>query len=89
MSNADPVLRKQFDQAVSQSKVLSERPDNASLLKLYALYKQATDGDVEDEKPGSMDFVALAKWNARSELRGTGAEDAMRKYIALVESLGG
>ncbi len=89
MSDVDPTLRKQFDQAVNHSKVLSERPDNASLLKLYALFKQATDGDVGDDKPGAMDFVAIAKWNARSELRGVGAEDAMRRYIALVESLGG
>lgn len=89
MSNADATLQAQFEQAVAQSKSLEQRPDNASLLKLYALYKQASEGDVTGERPGAMDFVAAAKWNARAQLRGTSAADAMRSYIALVESLRG
>jgi diazepam-binding inhibitor (GABA receptor modulator, acyl-CoA-binding protein) len=89
MTDADAALKTRFEQAVAQSKNLAERPDNASLLKLYALYKQASEGDVSGERPGAMDFVALAKWNARAELSGTSTADAMRSYIALVESLGG
>jgi diazepam-binding inhibitor (GABA receptor modulating acyl-CoA-binding protein) len=86
-SASNAALKEQFEQAVTRSKSLSERPDNASLLKLYALFKQATEGDVTGERPGAMDFVALAKWNARAALQGTGADDAMRAYIGLVDSL--
>jgi diazepam-binding inhibitor (GABA receptor modulating acyl-CoA-binding protein) len=89
MTQPDASLQAAFDQAVTQSKSLSERPDNASLLQLYALFKQASEGDVTGEKPGAFDFVALAKWNARAELRGTGRADAMRRYIDLVERLRG
>lgn len=89
MSNDDAKLRADFEQAVAHSKTLKERPDNASLLKLYALYKQATEGDVSGTRPGAMDFVALAKRNAREELRGVGSAQAMRRYIALVTELEG
>lgn len=80
-------LQKKFDKAVADSKKLSERPDNATLLKLYALYKQATEGDNETKKPGMMDMVGRAKWGAWDELKGTDSEDAMQQYIDLVESL--
>lgn len=89
MTLDDAALKTQFDQAVARSKTLKERPDNASLLKLYALYKQATEGDVTEARPAAMDFVALAKWNAREEVRGTSAAEAMRRYVALVEKLEG
>ena len=87
MTKNDATLQAEFEQAVAQSKTLDQRPDNASLLKLYALYKQASEGDVSGERPGALDFVALAKWNAREELRGTSAAEAMRRYIRLVEDL--
>ncbi|HYA67042.1 MAG TPA: acyl-CoA-binding protein [Burkholderiaceae bacterium] len=87
MTTDETKLKTRFDQAVTRSKTLSQRPDNASLLKLYALYKQATEGDVTGERPGAMDFVAAAKWNAREQLRGTSAVEAMRRYIELVEDL--
>ncbi|MBN8505857.1 MAG: acyl-CoA-binding protein [Burkholderiales bacterium] len=80
-------LQKKFDKAVADSKKLSERPDNETLLKLYALYKQATEGDNETKKPGMMDMVGRAKWGAWDELKGTDSEDAMQQYIDLVESL--
>jgi diazepam-binding inhibitor (GABA receptor modulating acyl-CoA-binding protein) len=80
--------KESFDQAVSQSKELSSRPDNNSLLKLYSLYKQATEGDAPDDGPTNMfDFVAKAKHEAWSKLRGTSAEDAMSQYVALVGEL--
>ena len=78
---------KKFEAAVAASKNLSERPDNATLLKLYALYKQATEGDNETKKPGMMDMVGKAKWSAWDELKGTDPKDAMQQYIDLVESL--
>jgi diazepam-binding inhibitor (GABA receptor modulator, acyl-CoA-binding protein) len=78
---------KKFEAAVAASKNLSERPDNATLLKLYALYKQATDGDNETKKPGMMDMVGKAKWSAWDELKGTTKADAMKEYIELIESL--
>ena len=80
-------LRAQFEQAVADSKNLSERPDNMTLLKLYALYKQATGGDVDGKRPGFTDMVGRAKWDAWNELKGTAGDDAMKQYIALVESL--
>lgn len=80
-------LKTRFEAAVAQSKNLSERPDNATLLKIYALYKQATSGDNADKKPGFGDMVGRAKWDAWNGLKGTGAEDAMQQYIDLIESL--
>jgi acyl-CoA-binding protein len=87
MSNDDSILKTRFEQAVEQSKNLEKRPDSANLLKLYALFKQASEGDVAGDKPGAMDFVGAAKWTARDLLRGTPAAEAMKSYIALVEEL--
>jgi len=80
-------LKDQFEAAVAESKSLPERPDNATLLKLYALYKQGSSGDAEGERPGMMDFVARAKFDAWAELKGTASEAAMQQYIDLIESL--
>jgi diazepam-binding inhibitor (GABA receptor modulator, acyl-CoA-binding protein) len=80
-------LKKKFDAAVANSKNLSERPDNATLLKLYALYKQASEGDNETKKPGMMDMVGRAKWQAWEEIKGMSSEDAMQEYVDLIESL--
>jgi acyl-CoA-binding protein len=82
-------LKTQFERAVADSKTLPERPDNATLLKLYALYKQATSGDVAGSRPGFSDMVGRAKWDAWNALKGTSAEDAMKQYVALVEELKG
>lgn len=82
---SDPATR--FEQAVADSKTLSEKPDNATLLKLYALYKQGTSGDVEGERPGFADFVARAKYDAWAEQKGTGKDAAMAAYVDLVEAL--
>lgn len=80
-------LQEQFDQASSDSKNLPERPDNLTLLKMYALYKQAGSGDVTGEQPAMTDFVARAKWDAWHELQGISKEDAMQQYIDLVNDL--
>lgn len=82
-------LPTRFEQAVAESKRLSERPDNGTLLRLYALYKQATEGDVSGKRPGFTDMVGRAKWDAWNEIKGTSAEDAMQQYVALVEDLQG
>lgn len=82
-------LSTQFEQAVAQSKTLSERPDNTTLLQMYALYKQATSGDVDGKRPGFTDLVGRAKWDAWNELAGTSKDDAMQRYITLVEELKG
>jgi acyl-CoA-binding protein len=68
-------------------KELPEKPGNQDLLKLYALYKQATIGDVGGDRPGMMDFVGRAKYDAWAELSGTSKEDAEQAYVALVEEL--
>lgn len=82
-----PNLQTKFDAAVAHSKNLSERPDNMTLLKLYALYKQASAGDNTEKKPGFTDMVARAKWDAWTLLKGTSSEDAMQQYIDRVDSL--
>lgn len=80
-------LEKQFDKAVADSKRLPTKPDNATLLQIYALYKQATAGDVEGKRPGMTDFVGRAKYDAWAALKGKSAGDAMQDYVDLVESL--
>ena len=80
-------LRDRFAQAQVDVNGLAERPDNNTMLKLYALYKQATKGDAKGERPGGFDFVARAKFDAWSEIQGTSAEDAMQQYVDLVASL--
>jgi diazepam-binding inhibitor (GABA receptor modulating acyl-CoA-binding protein) len=80
-------LRSQFEQAVKDSKSLPEKPDNPTLLKIYALYKQASSGDAQGERPGFSDLVGRAKWDAWDQLRGKTQEAAMQDYVDLIESL--
>ncbi|MCP5265046.1 MAG: acyl-CoA-binding protein [Burkholderiaceae bacterium] len=80
-------LEQRFKAAVADSKTLPERPDNATLLRLYALYKQATEGDATGKRPGLTDFVGRAKWDAWSGEAGKPSKDAMHEYIELVDSL--
>ena len=80
-------LNTAFDQAMADSKNLSERPDNATLLKIYALYKQGSVGDNAEKKPGFSDIVARAKWDAWSKLKGAEGDAARQQYIDLIESL--
>jgi diazepam-binding inhibitor (GABA receptor modulating acyl-CoA-binding protein) len=80
-------LNEQFAQAATDSKSLSERPNNMTMLKLYALYKQGSNGDVEGSRPGFTDMVGRAKWDAWNELKGTASDEAKQSYIDLVEDL--
>ncbi|MES3009874.1 MAG: acyl-CoA-binding protein [Pseudomonadota bacterium] len=80
-------LKTAFEAAVAHSKSLTERPDNATLLQLYALYKQGATGDNTEKKPGFTDMVARAKWDAWNKLKGTSSDDAMQQYIDLIKSL--
>lgn len=80
-------LQSQFEAAVANSKSLSERPDNATLLKIYGLYKQATTGDNTEKKPGFSDMVGRAKWDAWNGFKGTATDAAQQQYIDLIESL--
>ena len=80
-------LKASFDKAVADSKTLPEKPDNATLLQLYALYKQASNGDADGKRPGFTDMVGRAKWDAWNEIKGKDAKAAMREYADLVESL--
>lgn len=82
-------LQEQFAQAQAESKNLPERPDNMTLLKIYALYKQGASGDATGERPGMTDFVNRAKFDAWAALKGTSREDAMQQYIDLIEELKG
>ena len=80
-------LKAAFEAAVANSKNLTERPDNATLLQLYALYKQGSAGDNTEKKPGFTDMVARAKWDAWNKLKGTSNDDAMQQYIDLIGTL--
>jgi diazepam-binding inhibitor (GABA receptor modulator, acyl-CoA-binding protein) len=83
-------LQEQFEKAVADSKNLSAKPDNMTLLQLYSLYKQSSEGDVNAEAPSNpFDFVAKAKYDAWSSLKGKTKELAMGEYVELVEKLKG
>ncbi|MBT1695239.1 acyl-CoA-binding protein [Fulvivirgaceae bacterium PWU4] len=81
------MLQQEFEQAVTRSKELPKRPDNETLLQLYGLYKQGTEGDVSGDRPGGFDFKAIAKYDAWAELKGKTKEQAMKEYISLVAKL--
>jgi len=80
-------LRKRFEAAAAAAKQTKKRPDNATLLKLYSFYKQATEGDVSGDRPGGFDFVGGAKYDAWAKLKGMSADDAMTNYIKQVDRL--
>ncbi|MBI2282710.1 MAG: acyl-CoA-binding protein [Bacteroidetes bacterium] len=83
-------LQQLFEQAVANSKLLAEKPDNETLLKLYSLYKQGTEGDNPESGPSNpFDFVAKFKHEAWSKLAGTSKESAMQQYVDLVTKLKG
>lgn len=80
-------LNADFEAAVANSRKLSQRPDNTTLLKIYGLYKQATEGDNTEKKPGFGDMVGRAKWDAWNGLKGTSSDDAKQQYVDLIQSL--
>ncbi|MEN8164260.1 MAG: acyl-CoA-binding protein [Acidobacteriota bacterium] len=80
-------LTEEFESAVSRSKQLPEKPANDVLLKIYSLYKQATEGDVSGDEPGMFDFVAKAKYQAWEECRGLTSDNAMQQYVDLITKL--
>jgi acyl-CoA-binding protein len=80
-------LKRQFEQAAKDVQNLPERPENDTLLRLYALYKQGAEGDVSGPKPGFFDFVGTAKYEAWAKLKGTDQDEAMQKYVDLVKKL--
>ena len=82
-------INSRFEQASIAAKSLPQRPDNDTMLKLYALYKQGSSGDVSGNKPGMFDFVGVAKYEAWKGLTGLSQEDAMNQYVELVGKLGG
>ena len=80
-------LVEDFQNAVTRSQQLTKRPSNEELLDLYALFKQASEGDVSGDRPGGFDFKAIAKYDAWAEKRVISKEQAMQNYVALVEKL--
>ncbi|MCK5700526.1 MAG: acyl-CoA-binding protein [Cyclobacteriaceae bacterium] len=80
-------LNESFKSALQKVNTLDTRPSNENLLKLYGLYKQATEGEVEGDRPGGFDFKAIAKYDSWASLRNMSKEDAMQSYIDLVNSL--
>ena len=80
-------LKSSFEQAIADSKNLPEKPDNMTLLKIYALYKQASGGDADRTRPGLGDMVGRAKWDAWNGVKGKASDEAMQAYVDLIESL--
>lgn len=80
-------LQKSFEQAAKDIQSLTERPDNETLLRLYAMFKQGSEGDVSGDKPGFFDFVGTAKYEAWAKLKGTAQDEAKQKYVDLVKKL--
>jgi len=80
-------LQEEFDKAVNRTKELTQRPSNDILLKLYALYKQSTIGDVQGDSPGAMDFKAVAKYRSWESMKGKSMDACKKEYIQLVNSL--
>lgn len=80
-------LQKQFETAAADSKNLDERPDNETLLRIYALYKQGSAGDATGSRPGFADMIGRAKYDAWAKLTGLSGEDAMKQYVDLINSL--
>jgi len=81
------MTQEEFEAAAQRAQQLPSKPSNAVLLQLYALYKQATEGDVTGTRPGGFDFKAIAKYDAWATLNGKSKESARQDYVALVESL--
>ena len=84
---ADAALKKKFETAAQDVQKLKKRPDDEDMLRLYAHFKQATDGDVTGERPGAFAFVDRAKYDAWAKLKGTDSTKAMEAYVKLVERL--
>ncbi len=81
-------LKEQFEQAIADSKNLAAKPDNQTLLQLYSLYKQSTEGDINTEPPSNQfDFVAKAKYEAWAGLKGKSSDEAMKEYVELIKKL--
>lgn len=80
-------IKKGFETATEEVQSLNKRPDNDTMLKLYALYKQATKGDVSGKRPGMFDMIGRAKYDAWTAIKGVPEEEAMQQYIDLVEEL--
>ena len=78
-----------FEKAAADSKTLSQKPSNDTMLQLYSLYKQATAGDVNGEPPEGFDFIAKAKYDAWASIKGKSKQEAMQEYVSLVEKLKG
>lgn len=83
------ISQADFEAAAQRAQQLPSKPSNTVLLQLYALYKQATEGDVSGERPGGFDFKAIAKYDAWKGLAGTSQDDARQQYVALVTELAG
>ena len=82
-------INSRFEQASIAAKSLPERPDNNTMLQLYALFKQGSSGDVSGKKPGMFDFVGVAKYEAWERIKGLSQDDAQNQYVELVKKLGG
>jgi len=81
-------INSRFEKAIIAVKQLPERPDNDTMLQLYALFKQGSAGDVSGKKPGFFDFVGVAKYEAWERLKGLPPDDAKKQYVDLVAYLG-
>ncbi|MDE0854651.1 MAG: acyl-CoA-binding protein [Nevskia sp.] len=80
-------LTEQFAQALKDVKTLTKRPGNDDMLALYALFKQGSQGDVSGARPGMLDMVGRAKYDAWAKIKGTSKDEAIKKYVDKVAAL--
>jgi len=80
-------LANAFEQASQDAQQLASRPDNQTLLRMYALYKQGSIGDIAGDKPSMTDMVGFAKWSAWNKVKGMTNAEAQQAYVDLVEDL--
>ncbi len=80
-------LEQGFEQAQKDVKALTRRPNDSEMLKLYALFKQASAGDVTGKRPGMLDIVGRSKYDAWAEVSGLDRDDAMQGYVKTVKAL--
>jgi diazepam-binding inhibitor (GABA receptor modulating acyl-CoA-binding protein) len=89
LNKGDPMsdLNEKFQQAAVDVKTLTSRPSNEDMLALYANFKQASSGDVSGKRPGMLDIVGRAKYDAWADLKGVSSDDAKQTYINTVNRL--
>lgn len=76
-------LEQKFNEMVTavRDATINFSPNNTQKLKLYAFYKQATQGNISGECPSVIHMVERAKWQAWNAIKNMSKEQAMESYL--------